>query len=422
MGTAANGQAAVDIIRKQSLDVVFLDINMPGLSGLEVVRTVGPQKMPTTVFVTAYDQHAVEAFRLAAIDYLLKPIDDEEFADTLDRIRQRQSRGEFAALVDESSAQRIAKYPTRLAVPERGQTTYVEADSIRYVTARTCTRSFIRQSVRSSSAERCSRLQTTSIPRISSGYIGLRLCASVSSRQSTLDRRETISLSLMTVHSLGWRGDDAFISRHSCAHPAASADTCYVQPRNVLLHFTTTRTTTTSHARFCVTAHTSFECFNHETQNRVFSEQQRRSRRHAARGNQLAPGAPGAHDGHGSHDDRIDHDDEPIGLVISRREALGLFAAPAVLLLAGCSSAATDDQPLTGTCVVRPSLTEGPYYVDENLNRADLRADSVSGAVRPGSTLDLTFNVSRVDGSSCAPCRTQLSMFGMQMRWEAIRT
>jgi two-component system LytT family response regulator len=82
-----NGTDAVHRIRELQPDLVFLDINMPGLSGLEVVQTIGIDAMPLTIFLTAHDQHAVEAFRLNALDYLLKPINAEHFAASLRRAR-----------------------------------------------------------------------------------------------------------------------------------------------------------------------------------------------------------------------------------------------------------------------------------------------------------------------------------------------
>ncbi len=87
-GTADNGIAAVDAIAQLRPDLVFLDVQMPGLTGLEVARTVGPDRMPATIFVTAFDQHALQAFDLAAVDYLVKPFDDERFEQAFARARR----------------------------------------------------------------------------------------------------------------------------------------------------------------------------------------------------------------------------------------------------------------------------------------------------------------------------------------------
>jgi len=88
VGMIGDGVSAVDAIRSLAPDLVFLDVQMPGMTGLEVVRTVGPADMPTIVFVTAYDKHALEAFDLAAIDYLVKPFDDERFKEAFQRARR----------------------------------------------------------------------------------------------------------------------------------------------------------------------------------------------------------------------------------------------------------------------------------------------------------------------------------------------
>jgi protocatechuate 3,4-dioxygenase beta subunit len=113
--------------------------------------------------------------------------------------------------------------------------------------------------------------------------------------------------------------------------------------------------------------------------------------------------------------DQLD-DDAPIGRVLTRREALALFGVTAgSAFLAACVpsvlSSAGGATPSPGTsatatlpsCVVRPELTEGPYFVDEKLNRSDIRPDPASGAVSAGVPLALVFAVSRVRGSSCEP-------------------
>ncbi|HEY6386893.1 MAG TPA: response regulator [Candidatus Acidoferrum sp.] len=80
---AANGKAAVEIIEREALDLVFLDVQMPELDGLQVLETVGAAAMPLTVFVTAYDKHAIRAFEANALDYLLKPFSDERWEAAL---------------------------------------------------------------------------------------------------------------------------------------------------------------------------------------------------------------------------------------------------------------------------------------------------------------------------------------------------
>ena len=76
---ARNGREAIALIREQRLDLVLLDVQMPRTDGFAVVHAVGPERMPPVIFVTAHDQHALRAFEIAAIDYLLKPIIEERF-------------------------------------------------------------------------------------------------------------------------------------------------------------------------------------------------------------------------------------------------------------------------------------------------------------------------------------------------------
>jgi len=120
---------------------------------------------------------------------------------------------------------------------------------------------------------------------------------------------------------------------------------------------------------------------------------------------------------------RIDNDDAPIGRILNRREVLALLGGSGAALLAACApgvlakpsptaqptsaaatTAAAAASPATTlpSCIVRPAVTEGPYFVDEKLNRSDIRSDPASGAVKAGAPLALTFLVSRVTGSACA--------------------
>lgn len=94
LGECGDGVSAVEAIRGQSPDLVFLDIQMPAITGLDVVATIGAARMPATVFVTAFEQYAVRAFEANAVDYLVKPFSRERFADTLQRAKARLSAGE----------------------------------------------------------------------------------------------------------------------------------------------------------------------------------------------------------------------------------------------------------------------------------------------------------------------------------------
>lgn len=101
----------------------------------------------------------------------------------------------------------------------------------------------------------------------------------------------------------------------------------------------------------------------------------------------------------------MDRDDVRIGYLLTRREALAVMGSTTLFLLMGDSrSLSLATQPSSSpSCVVRPQLTEGPYFVDEKLNRSDVRSDPSDGAVRPGALLALTFNVSRIAAGACTP-------------------
>lgn len=116
-----DGLAAAHVLHRERIDVAFLDIQMPGLTGLELAAQLEPASAPLLVFVTAFDEHAVEAFELNAIDYLLKPYDLDRLQRTLARIRgrsaDRAARAEVVAL-----ARSQTRSSGRLLVPDRGGT------------------------------------------------------------------------------------------------------------------------------------------------------------------------------------------------------------------------------------------------------------------------------------------------------------
>ncbi len=147
--SVATGREAADAIRSLAPDVVFLDVQMPGLTGLDVVRDIGPDKMPVTIFVTAFDQHTLDAFELAAIDYLLKPFEDDRFQHALARAREHVRLREIDAIQDrlasllrgkeERDDKRLEKvtasYAERIAVEMRGQVRVVPVEKIDYIDA-----------------------------------------------------------------------------------------------------------------------------------------------------------------------------------------------------------------------------------------------------------------------------------------------
>lgn len=95
-----DGREAVRAIRKLEPDIVFLDVQMPGMDGFGVIEEIGVERMPVVVFVTAYDQHALKAFEIHAVDYLLKPFDDARFGICVEHAVERVRQSDVAALAD----------------------------------------------------------------------------------------------------------------------------------------------------------------------------------------------------------------------------------------------------------------------------------------------------------------------------------
>ena len=129
-GIATSGNEAVEVIRRLKPDLVFLDIQMAGLTGMQVAETLGDE-MPVTIFTTAFDQFALKAFDVAAVDYLVKPFDDERFAQALRRARKAIE----AARLGESASEPQPEYLDRISVEMRGQLRVVPVASVDYITA-----------------------------------------------------------------------------------------------------------------------------------------------------------------------------------------------------------------------------------------------------------------------------------------------
>src|SRR5579864_2607089 len=90
IGEYAESVPALEAIRARSPHLLFLDIQIDALSGIQLARQLDPERLPLIVFVTAYDNHALEAFEVSAVDYLLKPFDEERFRKTMARVRRRR--------------------------------------------------------------------------------------------------------------------------------------------------------------------------------------------------------------------------------------------------------------------------------------------------------------------------------------------
>lgn len=154
---ARNGREALKLIHEHQPDLVFLDIQMPGMDGFDVLRGLQPDEMPAIVFVTAFDDYAIQAFEANALDYLLKPIEDERLGDALDRVKNSLSQkqamkhrnsllklvgditGEPIASMDELNTRGVDKLKKKdipkLAIKDGGHTTWVPQDKIEWIDA-----------------------------------------------------------------------------------------------------------------------------------------------------------------------------------------------------------------------------------------------------------------------------------------------
>jgi two-component system LytT family response regulator len=145
LGEYGDGLAALAAIRSQQPQLLFLDIQMDPLNGIELARSLEPSQLPSLVFVTAYDTYAVEAFEVSAVDYLLKPFDQERFRRTLGRVRPRHAKSgadERQALLNgllahldrtarpaaEERPRLLAEFGGHLHVLEAAQVEMIEAD------------------------------------------------------------------------------------------------------------------------------------------------------------------------------------------------------------------------------------------------------------------------------------------------------
>lgn len=136
-----DGESAVGAIRSHDPDLVFLDVQMPGLDGFGVIERIGPEVMPPVLFVTAFDRHALRAFSVHALDFLLKPFDDERFRDALGHARRRLGSdgargmdGSLAALLESRKAA-PARHAHRIMVQEQERIRFVPVESIDWIEA-----------------------------------------------------------------------------------------------------------------------------------------------------------------------------------------------------------------------------------------------------------------------------------------------
>jgi len=133
VGECSDGLEAAASITTLQPDTVFLDIQMPGMSGLEVAAQLEPALAPLLVFVTAYDEHAIKAFDLNAVDYLLKPYDKDRLLKTLARLRGRRGDANGAPAIHTARAQTGSS--ERLLVPKGEELQLIDASSIHWIEA-----------------------------------------------------------------------------------------------------------------------------------------------------------------------------------------------------------------------------------------------------------------------------------------------
>lgn len=148
-GEAGDPAEAVEMVKREEPDLVFLDVQMPEGSGFDVLERIGAERLPEVIFVTAYERHALKAFDLAAVDFLLKPVREERFRTALDRARHELARGDdretparLSALLDHVHAARTAREGgeesrriDRFAVRTRDRFVIVPAADVRWIAA-----------------------------------------------------------------------------------------------------------------------------------------------------------------------------------------------------------------------------------------------------------------------------------------------
>ena len=142
-GECRNGREVVTALKESRFDVLFLDVQMPGTDGFEVIEQVGPAQMPATVFVTAHPEYAVQAFAVHALDYLTKPIEPKRLEATLRRVRERIAS--HTALLTQEQLQSLLKnliagdarpdFVKRILVHQGVKDSFVDVDEIEWIEA-----------------------------------------------------------------------------------------------------------------------------------------------------------------------------------------------------------------------------------------------------------------------------------------------
>ncbi len=152
---SCNGREALEAVKEHSPDLMFLDVQMPGMDGFDVLRHLSTSNMPAVIFVTAYDEFALKAFDANALDYLLKPINDDRLAEAIDRARHNlgekaadEHRAKLLRFVCELTGEEMSleaalkaasgdrqKYPKRLAIRDGSETACIDVEAIDWIDA-----------------------------------------------------------------------------------------------------------------------------------------------------------------------------------------------------------------------------------------------------------------------------------------------
>jgi len=175
VGEATNATEALELIKVLNYDLVFIDVQMPGLSGLDVVEAIKDlPNLPAVVFVTAYSEHAVKAFELDAVDYLVKPIDEERLAQAVSKVEKRLS-SQAPVVKQEQPSEKSLIDIDRIPVENRGKTLLLPMKDIVYISSRndivfvhTQDNTFITRFTLKALED---RLQSKSFLRVHRGYI-----------------------------------------------------------------------------------------------------------------------------------------------------------------------------------------------------------------------------------------------------------
>jgi two-component system LytT family response regulator len=138
VGECGDGPSAVEKILELTPDVVFLDVQMPGMDGFEVLRALPEKDLPWVIFLTAYEQHALRAFEVHALDYLLKPLDDDRFSRAVERVRRvkdSDSKIRMSERILRLLGEKTGRYASRFAVRTGSRIQILLAEDIEWVAA-----------------------------------------------------------------------------------------------------------------------------------------------------------------------------------------------------------------------------------------------------------------------------------------------